>query len=52
MGLEAIVLVAHDRLEIEVVRREADGTWSRHIAGTGQPARLAVLVRRERDGSG
>jgi hypothetical protein len=38
------VLVAHDRPEIEVVRREADGTWSRHVAGAGQFARLASIA--------
>lgn len=31
-SLEEVVLVAHDREEIETVRREADGSWSRHIA--------------------
>jgi Uma2 family endonuclease len=43
-SLEEVVLVAHDRPEIEVVRREADGTWSRHIAGDGQSARLASIA--------
>jgi Uma2 family endonuclease len=43
-SLEEIVLVAHDRPEIEVVRREADGTWSRHVAGVGQSARLASIA--------
>jgi Uma2 family endonuclease len=43
-SLEEVVLVAHDRQEIEVVRREADGTWSRHIAGPGQLARLTSLA--------
>ena len=43
-SLEEIVLVAHDRPEIEVVRREADGTWSRHIAGMGQSARLSSIA--------
>jgi len=41
-SLEEIVLVAHDRLEI--VRREAGGTWSRHIAGAGQTARLTSIA--------
>jgi hypothetical protein len=36
--------VAHDRPEIEVVRREADGTWSRHIAVAGQSARLTSIA--------
>ncbi|HSS02635.1 MAG TPA: Uma2 family endonuclease, partial [Kofleriaceae bacterium] len=34
-GLAEIVLVAHDRNEIEVVRREADQSWSRHVASEG-----------------
>ncbi len=42
-SLQEIVLVAHDRAEIEIVRREADGTWSRHIAGVGQSARLSSI---------
>ena len=43
-SLDEVVLVAHDRHEIEVVRREANGTWSRHIAGPGQTARLTSLA--------
>ena len=43
-GLEEVVLVAHDRNEIEVVRREAGGTWSRHLAGVGQSARLTSIA--------
>ena len=43
-GLDEIVLVAHDRHEIEVVRRDADGTWSRHLARAGETARLATLA--------
>ena len=43
-GLQEVVLVAHDRNEIEVVRREADGTWSRHVAGSGQTARLTSIA--------
>ena len=43
-SLEEIVLVAHDRQEIEVVRREADGTWSRHVAGVGQSAYLTSIA--------
>ncbi len=42
-SVEEIVLVAHDRIEIEVVRREADGTWSRHVAGDGQRAQLSSV---------
>jgi Uma2 family endonuclease len=43
-SLEEIVLVAHDRHEIEVVRRDVDGTWSRHIAGDGHVARLTSIA--------
>ncbi len=43
-SLEEIVLVAHDRPEIEVARREADGTWSRHVADAGQSARLTSIA--------
>jgi Uma2 family endonuclease len=43
-SLEEIVLVAHDRSEIEAVRRQADGSWSRHIAGAGDTARLNSIA--------
>jgi Uma2 family endonuclease len=43
-GLAEIVLVAHDRNEVEVLRREGDGSWSRHIAGEGQAARLTSIA--------
>ena len=42
-SLEEVLLVAHDRREIEIVRREADGTWSREIAREGQLVRLVSL---------
>jgi Uma2 family endonuclease len=42
-SLEEIVLVAHDRQEIEVVRRESNGSWSRHIAAAPQSARLTSI---------
>jgi Uma2 family endonuclease len=42
-SLQEVVLVAHDRPELEVVRREADGTWSRHLAGAGQAVQLASI---------
>jgi hypothetical protein len=32
------------RIELEVVRREADVTWSRHLAGPGQSARLTSIA--------
>ena len=40
-ALAEIVLVAHDCREVEVVRREADGSWSRSIARDGD---IAVLT--------
>lgn len=42
-SVEEVVLVAHDRHEIEVVRRESDGSWSRHIVRDGESARIACL---------
>lgn len=42
-GLQEVILVAHDRREIEVVRREADGTWSRQIFTPGDRARISAL---------
>ncbi len=42
-SLEEVLLVAHDRRGIEIVRREADGTWSREIAREGQVLRLVSL---------
>ena len=42
-SLEEIVLVAHDRREIEVVHRDADGRWSRQISRHGEAARLVSL---------
>jgi Uma2 family endonuclease len=41
--LAEVVLVAHDRREIEVVRREDDGSWSRHIARAGESVELISL---------
>jgi Uma2 family endonuclease len=43
-SVEEIVLVAHDRREMEVVRRQADGSWSRHLAGAGEAARLSSIA--------
>jgi Uma2 family endonuclease len=43
-SLEEIVLVAHDRQEIEVVRRESNGSWSRHVAAAGQSAQLTSIA--------
>ena len=42
-SLREVMMVAHDRREIEIVRRENDGSWSRHIAGDGESARLASI---------
>jgi Uma2 family endonuclease len=42
-SVREVVLVAHDRHEIEIVRREADGSWSREIAGKGGTVRLASV---------
>jgi Uma2 family endonuclease len=38
-----VVLVAHDRREVEIVRRETDGSWSREIARDGAIARLRSI---------
>jgi Uma2 family endonuclease len=43
-SLGEIVFVAHDRREIEIVRREADGSWSRHVAKDGEVARLVTIA--------
>lgn len=42
-SLHEILLVAHDRREVEVLRREADGTWSRHVVPDGAVVHLALL---------
>jgi len=42
-ALQGVLFVAHDRREVEIVRREADGSWSRHVAGAGASARLDSL---------
>jgi hypothetical protein len=36
-------MVAHDRHEVEVVRRESDGSWSRHIARAEDTVELVSL---------
>ena len=38
-----VVLVAHDRREIVVVRREPDGAWTEHVARDGETARLESI---------
>jgi len=42
-SLQEIVLVAHDRHEIEIIRRESDGSWSRHVSNDGGAATLASV---------
>jgi Uma2 family endonuclease len=41
--LQEVVLVAHDRQEVEVVRREANGSWSRHLARDTESAHLTSV---------
>lgn len=41
--IEEIVLVAHDRRELEIVRRQPDGSWVRELVRDGQVARLTSL---------
>jgi Uma2 family endonuclease len=42
-SLGEVLLVAHDRREIEIVRREPDGSWSRHVATAGDRVQIASL---------
>ena len=42
-SLNEVMLVAHDRREVEIVRRESDGTWSRHIARDGDTVQLSSI---------
>lgn len=42
-SLEAVVLVASERREIQVVARSSDGTWSRRVFGEGQTARVDCI---------
>jgi Uma2 family endonuclease len=43
-SLDEVVLVAFNRREVETVRRESDGSWSRHIAGDGEAVQLLSLA--------
>lgn len=43
-SVEEIVLVAYDRREVEVVRREPDGSWSRHAARDGETMHLSSVA--------
>jgi Uma2 family endonuclease len=38
-----VVFVAQERCEVEVVRRESDGTWSRHVFGEQDALTLTSL---------
>jgi Uma2 family endonuclease len=42
-SLREVILIAHDRPEAEVVRREPDGSWSRHIARSSGAVRLESI---------
>ena len=42
-GLDSIVLVAQDRPEIEVLSRQADGSWSRSVVQGSGAAELGAL---------
>jgi Uma2 family endonuclease len=42
-SLKEVVFVAYDRREIEVVRRERGGSWSRHVARDGQRVKLTSI---------
>ncbi|HKY34579.1 MAG TPA: Uma2 family endonuclease [Polyangiaceae bacterium] len=42
-SVQEVMFVAHDRREIEVVQREADGTWSRRITRDGETVVLASI---------
>lgn len=42
-SLAEVVLVAHDRQQVEVVRREADGSWSRHVSAAAGTVRLESI---------
>jgi hypothetical protein len=41
--LTSAVLVAHERREIEIRRREPDGTWSSSVTGEGGTAHLTSI---------
>lgn len=42
-SLTEVVLIAHDRQEVEIVRREPDGSWSRAIVRAGEIAQLTSI---------
>ena len=41
--LREVVIAAHDRPQLEVHRREADGSWSLRVASKGERAELASI---------
>ncbi len=43
-SLAEIMLVAHDRREVEIIRREPDDSWSREIVRAGERARLLSIA--------
>jgi Uma2 family endonuclease len=43
-ALQEVVFIAHDRREVEVVRREADGSWSRHVAASDDDVSLESIA--------
>jgi Uma2 family endonuclease len=42
-SLREVVIVSHRERLIEVIRREEDGTWSRHEARSGNDAQLTSI---------
>jgi Uma2 family endonuclease len=42
-SLREVVVVSHRSRRLELVRREADGSWSRHAAGPGEALTLASV---------
>ncbi len=42
-SVDEIVLVGHDRREIEIVRRGPNGSWSRQVARAGELAELSSV---------
>ncbi|MBI4957201.1 MAG: Uma2 family endonuclease [Myxococcales bacterium] len=44
VSLREVVIVAHDERRIEIHRREADGSWSQHVARAGEVLRLASVA--------
>jgi Uma2 family endonuclease len=42
-SIQEVALVAHDRREIEIVRRQSDGSWSRHVSRGEETAHLESL---------